>query len=328
MQRSAEDAREAVFNKAATVLSLDTEELASRWLESFRRRLAGRGEHFPDGEMEKAVGELIRGVAEVLRDPHHYRTFLRGGEHRMISELLAEKHVEAGGSLTTALEAYMRLRQALILESREVFRESDRPFFDLMSRLNRCIDRIVFAIADSYFTAFQLQIERQALTDPLTGLGNSRRFREALDAEFKRSGRTGRSFSIVFVDVDDFKKVNDRLGHVAADRVLCAIGSTIEDQLRSSDLVCRWGGDEFIILLPETERAEASLVADKLRHEIWRNPECGGATISLGVACFPGDGVDYDHLVASADRALYQSKRRGKNRVTASNRDAQNEFAF
>lgn len=328
MQRSAEDAREAVFNKAATVLSVDTDELAARWLEAVRRRVAGRGESFPHEGMEDEVAELIRGVAEVLRDPQKYRSFLGEGEHRAIGRRIAEKHVEGGGSLTTALEAYMRLRQALILESCEVFRESDRPFFNLMSRLNRCIDRIVFAVADSYFKAFQEQIERQALTDPLTGLGNSRRFRDALDAEFKRSGRTGRSFSLIFVDVDDFKDVNDRLGHVAADRVLRAIGATLEGQLRSSDLVCRWGGDEFIILLPETDRAEASLVAEKLRHETVRNRGCAGATISLGVACFPGDGADYDHLVASADRALYQSKRRGKNRVTASNRDAQSEFAF
>jgi diguanylate cyclase (GGDEF)-like protein len=130
------------------------------------------------------------------------------------------------------------------------------------------------------------------------------------------------------VDVDDFKEVNDRLGHVAADRVLQAIGESMMEELRTSDLVCRWGGDEFIILLPETDRGEASLVAEKLRNEIRRAPGCGGTTISLGVACYPIDGADYDTLVASADRALYQSKRRGKNRVTASTRNSQNEFAF
>jgi diguanylate cyclase (GGDEF)-like protein len=327
MQRSSEKARDAVFRKAATVLSVETEELAERWLAQVERRLAGREEPIPE-EIELEIDALIRGVADVLRDPRAYRSFLGDGEHQEISRRLAEKHVHAGGTLTTTLEAYMHLRQAMILASREVFRTSDRPFFDLMSRMNRCVDRIVFAIADGFFKAFQAQIERQALTDPLTGLGNSRRFREALAGELKRSGRTGRAFSLIFADVDDFKDVNDRMGHVAADRALRAIGHTLGDELRSSDLVCRWGGDEFIILLPETERKEASLVAEKLRREVWTREECGGATISLGVACFPGDGVDYDSLVASADRALYQSKRGGKNKVTASARSAQNEFAF
>lgn len=328
MQRSADRAREAVFRKAATVLSIDTEDLASRWLSTVRRRMLRRGEVFSEEGLEEAVTTLIRGVADVLRDPTAYRSFVNDGEHQAVGRRLAETHVAAGGSLTTAFEAYMRLRQTMILASREMFRESDRPFFDMMSRMNRCVDQIVFAIADGYFRAFQAQIERQALTDPLTGLGNSRRFREALASELKRSGRTGRSFSIIFVDVDDFKKINDRVGHVEADRALQAMGAAMAEQLRSSDLVCRWGGDEFIILLPETDRGEASLVAEKLRNEIRRAPGSGGATISLGVACYPVDGADYDTLVASADRALYQSKRRGKNRVTASTRNAQSEFAF
>jgi diguanylate cyclase (GGDEF)-like protein len=212
----------------------------------------------------------------------------------------------------------MRLRQSMILASRDVFRESDRPFFDLMTRLNRCIDRVLFAIAEGYFSAFQAQIEKQALTDTLTGLGNSRRFREALAAELKRSGRTGRPFSIVFVDVDDFKDINDRIGHVQADYTLTAIGRALAQELRGSDLVCRWGGDEFIILLPETDRTAAGILAERLRSAVSDCEKCAGATISLGLACYPTDGKDYDSLVATADRALYASKHRGKNVVTQS----------
>jgi diguanylate cyclase (GGDEF)-like protein len=206
----------------------------------------------------------------------------------------------------------------MILASRDVFRDSDRPFFDLMTRLNRCIDRILFAIAQGYFSAFQAEIEKQAVTDPLTGLGNSRRFREALSAELKRSDRTGRPFSVVFLDVDDFKDINDRIGHVEADYTLSAIGRALASQLRGSDLVCRWGGDEFIILLPETERREAGVLAERLRAAVADCEKCAGATISLGVACYPVDGKDYDGLVANADRALYASKDRGKNVVTQS----------
>jgi diguanylate cyclase (GGDEF)-like protein len=318
MSRSPERAREAVFGKAADALSLDTDQMAARWAEAFERRVSESGEPFPAGELEKDVEALVKGVVTVLRDPWSYRSFMGTGENQQIGRCIAEKHVQAGGSLTSALDAYMRLRQAMILASQDVFRDSDRPFFELMTRLNRCIDRILFAIAEGYFSAFQAEIEKQAVTDPLTGLGNSRRFREALAAELKRSDRTGRPFSIVFVDIDDFKDINDRIGHVEADYTLTAIGRSLSAQLRGSDLVCRWGGDEFIIMLPETERQEAGVLAERLREAVATCDKCAGATISLGVACFPVDGKDYDGLVANADRALYASKGRGKNVVTQS----------
>ncbi len=318
MARSPERARQAVFGKAAKALDLNTGQLASDWAVAFRRRVSDRGEPFPAGHLEQDVEALVKGVAHVLQDPWGYRSFLGVGDSQQIGRRIAEKHVQAGGSLTSALEAYMRLRQAMILASRDVFRDSDRPFFDLMTRLNRCIDRVLFAIAEGYFSAFQGEIEKQALTDALTGLGNSRRFREALAAELKRSERTDRPFSIVFVDVDDFKDINDRVGHVQADYTLSAIGRAVATELRGSDLVCRWGGDEFIILLPETERQAASTLAERLRAAVATCDKCAGATISLGLACYPADGKDYDGLVANADRALYMSKHQGKNVVTQS----------
>ncbi len=318
MAPSPQRAREAVFGKAADALEVDTAELAERWAKAFERRAEDRGEPSPIQGLEAEVESLVAGIVEVLKNPRSYRSFLGEGENQKIGRRIAEKHVQGGGTLSTAMDAYMRLRQQLILASRESFRESDRPFFDLMSRLNRCIDRVLFALADGYFSAFQTEIEKQAITDPLTGLGNSRRFREALAAELKRSDRTGRPFSVVFVDVDNFKDINDSLGHVEADYTLTAIGRTLVTHLRGSDLVCRWGGDEFVIMLPETDRDEAGALAERLRAEVAACEKCAGATISLGVACFPQDGKDYDGLVANADRALYASKHAGKNMVTQS----------
>ncbi len=318
MTQSPQRAREAVFSKAADALEVDTASMAARWARAFERRVVERGEPFPTDGLEADVEALVKGIAGVLDDPRTYRSFLGEGANQKIGRSIAEKHVQAGGTLTSALEAYMRLRQQMILASRERFRDSDRPFFDLMTRLNRCIDRVLFAISEGYFATFQAEIEKQAITDPLTGLGNSRRFREALSSELKRSDRTGRPFSVVFVDVDNFKELNDSLGHVEADYTLTAIGRTLVTHLRGSDLVCRWGGDEFIILLPETERVEAGLLAERLRAEVADDGKSAGATISLGVACFPQDGKDYDGLVANADRALYASKHAGKNMVTQS----------
>ena len=254
-------AREAIFQKAAHVLKLDHDEIAREWAESLVRRFHAAGEPAAP-EFVEAASQLVRGVAEVILDAFRYRRFLGEGELREAARRLAQAQIEAGRTLTEALLAYMRLRQALIHASRGVFRQSDQPFFELVGRIDRCADRVLFAVAEAYFEAFQRELQRQALTDPLTGLGNSRRFREALDGEMKRSDRTGRPFSVVFLDLDDFKEMNDRLGHVAADRVLVAVADVVRSHLRASDLVCRWGGDELIILLPETDRREAAVVAE------------------------------------------------------------------
>ena len=318
-------ARDAILQKAAHVLRLDHDEIARQWLEILARRSGGETDRIPRENLDD-VEELIRGVADVLLDSGRYREFLNGGSEREVARRLAEAHVAKGNSLTEALVAYMRLRQLLIHASADVFRDSDHPFFELMARINRCVDRVLFAVAESYFGAFQAELERQALTDPLTGLGNSRRFHDALRGELKRTDRTGRRFSIIFLDVDDFKEFNDRYGHLAADRVLVSVAETVRAQLRESDLVCRWGGDEFIIILPETDRREAAVVAEKLRSAVAVSAECQGATVSIGVACSPEDGREYDSLVNSADRALYISKQSGKNTVTASASSAQREL--
>lgn len=318
------NARDAILQKAAHVLKLDHDEIAREWLESLARPDGGR-QRIPE-EILGDVQVLIQGVADVLLEAKAYRAFLGKGEERAVAHRLAGAHQRKGNSLTDSLVAYMRLRQRLIRASSGVFRESDQPFFELMARINRCVDRVLFAVAESYFAAFQEELERQALTDPLTGLGNSRRFHEALRGELKRSDRSGRPFSIIFVDVDDFKDLNDRFGHLAADRVLVSVAEVIREQLRESDLVCRWGGDEFIVILPDTDRKEATVVAEKLRAAVPAAETCQGVTISLGVACCPEDGKDYDALVNNADGALYVSKQSGKNTVTASTASTQREL--
>lgn len=321
-------AREAILRKAAHLLKLDHDEIVREWLESLSRKGAIEPAPFPREILEEEVGEVVRGVAEVLLDAQRYRAFLKGGAHHDAAKRLARAHLQSGDSLTDALLAYMDLRQRLIRVSSDLFREADRPFFELTARIDRCLDRILFALSESYVAGFQQELERQALTDPLTGLGNWRRFREGLDRELKRSGRTRRPFAIIFLDIDDFKEMNDRLGHVMADRALQSMARVLRSQLRGSDLVCRWGGDEFIIILAETDRREAALVAEKLRVGVATDPGCLGATISVGVACYPEDGTEYDSLVGNADRALYHSKQSGKNMVTASLGSGQQELSL
>ena len=157
-----------------------------------------------------------------------------------------------------------------------------------------------------------------ASTDPLTGLANRRRLCEALEAEASRVGR-GTPYSVVMVDIDHFKAYNDAFGHLAGDDALRGIAQALRTQTRAGDLIARYGGEEFALLLPATDESEAVATCERLRHAIasWAWPE-RRITASFGIATAQptATGVDVEALLAAADRALYHSKRSGRDRVT------------
>ena len=161
------------------------------------------------------------------------------------------------------------------------------------------------------------QLQALSVTDWLTGLKNHGYFFERLDEELDRALRHRRPLALLLADLDDFKLVNDSRGHAAGDRVLQAVGEVMIDALRSADIVCRLGGEEFGILLPETDGPGGFLVAERIRKAIAARSVSGvgKVTISFGVASVPEHAVDRDELLESADRALYLAKREGKNRT-------------
>jgi diguanylate cyclase (GGDEF)-like protein/putative nucleotidyltransferase with HDIG domain len=155
----------------------------------------------------------------------------------------------------------------------------------------------------------------QAIRDPLTGLLNRRYLYEAFAKELERHSRNGVGGSIVLVDVDDFKMVNDTLGHTAGDGVLCEIGRIAMRVIRGSDSFARVGGEEFALLLPETSQLDALMVAERLRRAVASAailPD-RSVTVSAGIASWPEDGVGIEELEGKADGALYWAKRNGKN---------------
>jgi len=158
-------------------------------------------------------------------------------------------------------------------------------------------------------------------TDPLTDLPNRRQMIERLEAELCRVGRTGGGFTLIMLDIDHFKDVNDAFGHAAGDHVLVEAAGLLRRNLRLHDLCARWGGEEFLILLPGSDQVQAEAVAEKLRQIIAHHPfvhqdSSITVTLSLGVASYR-QGQTADACIEAADDALYIAKRAGRNRWAA-----------
>lgn len=165
----------------------------------------------------------------------------------------------------------------------------------------------------------QAELERLAVTDSLTGLLNRRRFFDGLEAELARARRYDRALSVLMVDVDHFKLVNDSLGHRAGDSALITVARRIESGLRDSDLACRYGGEEFAILLPEADLEEARQAAERLRSLVSAEPMVAAdshfkVTVSVGVACLDAE-EGAEAFLERSDRALYRAKAQGRDRV-------------
>jgi diguanylate cyclase (GGDEF)-like protein len=161
---------------------------------------------------------------------------------------------------------------------------------------------------------------RLSTVDPLTGLFNRTFFFAAVDREIARSARSNRGFCVLMMDLDELKSINDRHGHYFGDRVLAGVGEVISSGVRRIDTAARYGGDEFVVLLPETDPTGAYVLAEKVRIgvtelDIAVSGSVLEASISVGVVSYPDDGRTSDELLISADQAMYASKRGGRNRV-------------
>ena len=152
------------------------------------------------------------------------------------------------------------------------------------------------------------KVQLLAVTDPLTGLGNHRRLVEALDTEVKRTKRTGRSFAILLLDLDQLKKIYDRYGRLIGSQALCRLGDVLRVFCRAIDTAARYGGDEFAVILPETTTAAARIVASRIRSRLATDSLQPPLSASIGVAVYPQDGETMEALLRTADRELYGMK--------------------
>lgn len=164
-------------------------------------------------------------------------------------------------------------------------------------------------------------VYQQSTRDALTGLFNRRFLEETLGKEEAKYKRHQREFSIILIDIDHFKQFNDTYGHAAGDYVLQMVSGLLQRQVRQMDLVCRYGGEEMLVLLPECELGQAGEIAESIRVTLstlalsFEDRDLGKVTASLGVACYPHHGGTGDETIKTADQCLYKAKQNGRNQV-------------
>ena len=175
------------------------------------------------------------------------------------------------------------------------------------------------------------ELKKLTITDALTGLLNRRYLHERLKDELARSARHGHTFGLLMMDIDGFKYCNDTLGHPFGDKVLRAMADTILNAVRSIDIVARYGGDEFMVILPETDKLVAIDIAERIRNNVSEKmvqangesaPQSYAITVSIGIACYPEHGKTVEVLLENVDKALYRAKNEGKNRVEVFTKNA------
>jgi len=165
------------------------------------------------------------------------------------------------------------------------------------------------------------QVRHLAVSDPLTGLANYRRLLDVLESETERTNRSNRPFSVLLLDLDGLKKINDTYGHLVGSRALCRLADILRIHCRSIDTAARYGGDEFALVLPESEETEAESVAGRIRHVMEMDPEKPLLSASIGISVYRGHGERIEKLLSDADAHLYQEKsKRGRRAAAASRR--------
>ncbi len=291
--------------------------------------------------------ELLGGVGFEITEAESVEAAERCCEAERFDLLLVDKNLPDGSGLEFAQAAldtdddravlimtgYASMESVVDALRLRVADYLTKPFGSLeevIERVQRCLEGLQLRREHKRNLAALRQanaeLESMAVRDPLTGLFNHAFFQEGLARELSRSERYLHPLSLLFIDVDNFKKVNDTRGHRAGDEVLRRIASILKGQsrdadyqfrLREHDIAARYGGDEFVLLLPETPKNGAAVTAERLRLSVEDADLGRGAdvTLSIGVAAYPDDGLNRDSLVEAADAALYAAKHSGRNRV-------------
>lgn len=304
-----------LFKKAEVVLEESKVQITKDWLGRIISRIDDLTslEQFPTQESIRTSVELIEGLAASLRDDTTLAEFEPGGRYY---ERAADLGLLGDGGprgLVALSQNMLALENSIWNLLLGALRKEDGELLALVARLRTAMHGVYTASAESYFQKSNSELDRLAHTDQLTGLYNRRYLTQELERHGEIFKRYRHPFSILMLDLDNLKHVNDTHGHPAGDSALKHLAMLLRVNVRDVDIPCRYGGDEFIVLMPETEENVVQIVGDRISTSLSKTKlKVGGALIglevSVGSASCPADGTESEELLKRADASLYQSK--------------------
>ena len=259
----------------------------------------------PDAVDEAAIESLLRDVDSISnRLSNELEAYVVDGDYSQATPVQADAVVPL-----IYKESFVGLLLVRSDDDSRVWAENE------LLLLHTVADQLAVAVNHAHLFA---QMQQQALTDGLTGCYNRRQFELQLERDLHLAARNDQPLSLIMLDLDNFKNINDKAGHDVGDVALRMLAETLRAELRAEDTAARFGGDEFVMILPQADHEGAQLVAERLRKRIEQTlvPGFGQVTASFGVASYPAHASSRDTLVNAADRALYNSKDSGRNRIS------------
>jgi diguanylate cyclase (GGDEF)-like protein len=307
--------RRAVLEKARRILDEHKLEITKAWLSRLISQIDDLEalEKFPTQESIRTSVQLVEGLAEALRDKKTMDQFEPGGSYYQLAAtlgLLQRNNNTAIGSLSGSLDA---LEDAIWDWLTEGMRHQDREVFHLVRTLRLGLHQIMTAATEAYHQQSSAELDRLAHTDGLTGLRNRRFLDQELTRHVELYKRYRHPFALLMLDFDNLKWVNDTFGHAAGDSALKHLANIMQMNVRDVDIPCRFGGDEFVILMPEADKSAVSSVGNRISESVKKTRFKMGRSfaslqVSYGVSACPEDGVEVEALLQEADAGLYRAK--------------------
>jgi diguanylate cyclase (GGDEF)-like protein len=308
--------------KAAQTIESSAEAILDRWARHVRAATTPRARRgFPTRRAKENVRPLLAAVAAVAADRTALAELQPGRPAYLEAKHFGELRQQQGVKMRELLEEFRQLRREIVAQLVDANPARDDALIETIVRVDDAIDLAGAIAAETYHSVEVETLTELISIDPLTGLHDYGYFWDRLEQELTRSRRHGGPLSLVIVDVDEFKRYNDEYGHLWGDVALKEAASILQAISRRSDVVARYGGDEFVAILPETTIEGAEAIAERTRVEFASHRFRGKAadavslTISGGCTWTPDGSVSGRQLVAQADGALYEAKRRGRNQV-------------
>jgi diguanylate cyclase (GGDEF)-like protein len=314
--------RNMVLDKAKRILEDNKLDITKAWLS---RLISGIDdlqalEQFPTQETIRTSVELIEGLANCLADEETLSQFGPGGlYHRQASALGLLQHDDTAGigPLADSLDA---LEEAIWDRLAGGLRQQDKDILALVRIMRMALHRVMTTAAEAYHQQSSAELDRLAHTDILTGLHNRRYLEQELERHVELYKRYKHPFAVLMLDLDSLKLVNDTFGHAAGDEALKHLASAMRANIRDTDIPCRYGGDEFIILMPEADKNAIQAVGRRIAESISKSRVVlGGGYVSLevsfGAASCPAEGTSPQALLKQADTSLYAAKERKTGRA-------------